>query len=54
MMVGRKNIIIAKEILDEYKIRIVAKDVGGTKGRRILLKSDTGKVMLKYKNDGNN
>lgn len=52
MMVGRKNIIIAKEILDEYKIRIVAKDVGGTKGRRILMKSDTGKVMLKYIKDG--
>jgi len=48
MMVGRKNIIIAKEILDEYKIPIVAKDVGGTKGRRILMKSDSGKILLKY------
>lgn len=52
MMVGRKNIVIAKEILDEYKIPIVAKDVGGTKGRRILLKSDTGKILLKYIEEG--
>jgi chemotaxis protein CheD len=48
MMVGRKNIIIAKEILKEYKIPITAEDVGGTRGRRILLVSETGKVMLKY------
>jgi len=48
MMVGRKNIIIAQEVLDEYKIPIIARDVGGTRGRRILLKSDTGKILLKY------
>jgi chemotaxis protein CheD len=48
MMVGRKNIIIAKEILREYKIPITAEDVGGSRGRRILLISETGKVMMKY------
>lgn len=48
MMVGRKNIIIAKEILKEYEIPIIASDVGGSRGRRILMNSDTGKVMLKY------
>ena len=48
MMVGRKNIIIAKEILREYKIPITGEDVGGTRGRRILLISETGKVMMKY------
>jgi chemotaxis protein CheD len=48
MMVGRKNIIIAKEILREYKIPITGEDVGGTRGRRILLVSETGKVMMKY------
>ena len=48
MMVGRKNIIIAKEILREYKIPITTEDVGGTRGRRILLISETGKVMMKY------
>lgn len=48
MMIGRKNIIIAKEILQEYNIPIVAQDVGGTRGRRIMMRSDTGKIFLKY------
>ncbi len=52
MMIGRKNIIIAKEILQEYKIPITAHDTGGTRGRRILLRSDTGKVFLKYTKGG--
>lgn len=48
MMIGRKNILIAKEVLREYKIPITAQDVGGEKGRRIMMRSDTGKIFLKY------
>ena len=48
MMVGRKNVLIAKEILREYRIPIKASDVGGEKGRRIMMRSDTGKIFLKY------
>ncbi|MEA3374372.1 MAG: chemotaxis protein CheD [Campylobacterota bacterium] len=48
MMIGRKNILIAKEILREYGIPITAQDVGGEKGRRIMMRSDTGKIFLKY------
>lgn len=48
MMIGRKNILIANEILREYKIPIVAKDIGGEKGRKIMMHSDTGKIFLKY------
>lgn len=48
IMIGRKNILIAKEILKEYNIPIVAQDIGGVKGRRIVMRSDTGKVFLKY------
>lgn len=48
LMIGRKNILIAKEILREYNIPIVAQDVGGDKGRRIMMRSDTGKIFLKY------
>lgn len=48
LMVGRKNILIAKEILREYRIPITAQDVGGDKGRRILMRSDTAKIFLKY------
>ncbi|MBN2965201.1 chemotaxis protein CheD [Sulfurospirillum sp. T05] len=48
MMIGRKNILIAKELLNEHKIKIVAQDIGGTQGRRIMMQSDTGKILLKY------
>ena len=48
MMIVKKNIIIAKELLKEYGIKITAEDTGGNNGRRILLRSDTGKVMMKY------
>lgn len=51
MMIGRKNIVIAKEMLREYNIKISAQDVGGTKGRRILMRSDTGKIFLRYTKD---
>lgn len=47
MMIGKRNILTAEEILAEYKIPIVAKDVGGNHGRRIMMRSDTGKVLLK-------
>lgn len=52
MMIGRKNILIAKEILNEYGIPIVAQDVGGERGRRIMMRSDTGRVFLKYIKNG--
>ena len=48
MMIGRKNILIAKELLREYNIKITAQDVGGTRGRKILMRTDTGKIFLRY------
>lgn len=48
MMVGRKNIVIAQEVLGEYKIPVTARDVGGALGRRIMLESQTGRVLLNY------
>jgi chemotaxis protein CheD len=48
MMIGRKNILIAKEILRDYNIKLTAQDVGGNRGRKILMRSDTGKIFLKY------
>jgi len=53
MMIGKKNLLIAKEILKEYKIPIVAEDTGGFRGRRIMMRSDTGKVFLKYTKKSN-
>jgi chemotaxis protein CheD len=48
MMVGEKNILVAREILKEYKINIVAEDVGGKDGRKIQFNLAQGKVLLKY------
>lgn len=48
MMIGQKNILVAKEILKEYKITIVAEDVGGQNGRKIQFDLERGKVLLKY------
>lgn len=47
-MIGKKNIMIAKQILSEYYIPIKAEDTGGNHGRRILMISDVNKIMLKY------
>jgi len=48
MMIGQKNILVAKEILKEYKIAIIAEDVGGQNGRKIQFNLEHGKVLLKY------
>lgn len=48
MMIGQKNILVAKEILKEYRITIVAEDVGGQNGRKIQFNLEQGKVLLKY------
>ena len=48
MMIGKKNVLIAKEILKQHGIPIAAEDTGGTVGRRILMHSDLGKVLMRY------
>lgn len=48
MMIGEKNIMVAKEILKEYNITIVAEDIGGQNGRKIQFNLERGKVLLKY------
>lgn len=48
MMIGQKNILVARELLQEHKIAIVAEDIGGKQGRKIQFDLERGKVMLKY------
>ncbi len=52
LLIGRKNMQVAFDILDEYKIKIVAQDLGGIYGRKIMMDSQTGKVQLKYTKRG--
>lgn len=44
--IGERNVVVAKEILNEHGIPVVAQHIGGSQGRRIELNSDTGKVRL--------
>ena len=46
--VGERNIKIAEEMLSDLKIKIVAKSVGGHKGRKINYDTSTGEVFMKY------
>ncbi len=48
MMIGEKNVLVAREILKEYRIPIVAEDIGGQNGRKIQFDLERGKVLMKY------
>jgi chemotaxis protein CheD len=52
--VGDRNIEIAKKILLEEKINIVAESVGGTLGRKIIFNTYTGEVKMKFVNSSLN
>jgi chemotaxis protein CheD len=45
-MIGDRNITLAMEMLEEFRIPVVAKDVGGRVGRKIIMNSKTGVVMV--------
>lgn len=44
--VGEKNIVMAKEVLNELCIKIAAEEVGGTFGRTIELNLENGRVLV--------
>jgi len=46
--IGERNIQIAMEILEELRLPIVAKSVGGKLGRKIEYNTNTGEVKQKY------
>lgn len=46
--IGERNIQIALELLEELKIPIVAKSLGGKLGRKIEYNTQTGEVKQKY------
>ena len=45
-MIGDRNIILAFQMLEELRIPVVAKDVGGRVGRKIMMNSGTGVVLV--------
>ncbi len=46
--VGRQNLAAALSILRHEGIRVSAQDVGGNRGRKILVDSGTGNVDVRY------
>ena len=46
--IGERNINIAKELLRDHKIPVVASSVGGKNGRKIFFFTDSGAVKQRY------
>jgi len=44
--IGNENVSIAEEILNENKIEIVTKDVGGATGRKVVFHNKTGEILV--------
>jgi len=47
LRIGENNISIALKMLEDYRIPVVASDVGGTQGRKIKFYTHTGTVYMK-------
>ena len=47
-LIGEKNVNVAIDMLQEYNIEVVARDIGGIRGRKIAMNSSTGKVIMRY------
>lgn len=50
--IGKRNSIAVKEALKQERIEIVAEDIGGSKGRTMIVDSLTGIVTLKIVGQG--
>lgn len=46
--IGKRNIQLANEILDDENIPVVSSSLGGKYGRKIIFFTDTGDVKQKY------
>lgn len=47
MNIGERNIMTAEDILEREGIPVIGKDVGGTRGRKIIYNTATNEVLLK-------
>lgn len=45
-MIGDRNITVAFQMLEEFRIPVLAKDVGGRVGRKIFMNTKTGVVLV--------
>lgn len=45
--IGERNIMIAADMLQENRISVISKDVGGSSGRKVMFRTETGDVLVK-------
>lgn len=45
-MIGDRNITLAYQLLEEFAIPVIASDVGGGTGRKIIMNTATGVVLV--------
>jgi len=45
-LIGDRNIMLVFQMLEEFRIPVIAKDVGGRGARKIIMNSSTGVVMV--------
>ncbi|MDD2733518.1 MAG: chemotaxis protein CheD [Desulfuromonadaceae bacterium] len=45
-MIGDRNITLAFQMLEEFRIPVVAKDIAGQVGRKIVMNTGTGVVLV--------
>ena len=45
--VGKQNAEMSLKVLEREGVRVVRKDLGGERGRKIIFHTDTGEVLLK-------
>ena len=47
LSVGRQNMDMAEQVLERAAVRVLTRDLGGPRGRKIIFHSHTGEVFLK-------
>lgn len=53
MEIGLRNVEVAKELLAQHRIPIIAENVFGKVGRKLRYDTGTGQVMMKFLNSSN-
>lgn len=51
LTVGRQNILRAHQIIEDEQLTLLASDVGGTRGRKLLFHTHTGEIYLQRLRD---
>jgi len=46
--IGERNIVIQENVLKQLDITVVAKSLGGDRGRKLIFNTDTGVVKMKF------